>query len=92
MTPYGADGGVDYKAYETIFEAQRAAGVHGIIIAGSTGEYYAQSMPDRFEIAEFARKVIGNRLPMMVGTGSIRTENSVICAKHAARSGRSRFW
>lgn len=87
MTPYGADGLVDYKAYETILEAQIAAGVHGIIIAGSTGEYYAQSMQERFEIAEFARKVIGNRLPMMVGTGSIRTEDSVIYAKHAREIG-----
>lgn len=87
MTPYGADGAVDYKAYAEILEAQIAAGVHGIIIAGSTGEYYAQSMQERFEIAAFARKVIGNRLPMMVGTGSIRTEDSVTYAKHAREIG-----
>lgn len=87
MTPYGADGTVDYKAYAEILEAQIAAGVHGIIIAGSTGEYYVQSMQERFEIAEFARKVIGKRLPMMVGTGSIRTEDSVTYAKHAREIG-----
>lgn len=87
MTPYGTDGTVDYQAYAEILEAQIAAGVHGIIIAGSTGEYYAQTMQERFEIAAFAKKVIANRAPMMVGTGSIRTEDSVIYAKHAREIG-----
>ena len=32
-----------------------ASGVHGIINGGSTGEYYAQSMEERVEMARFAK-------------------------------------
>jgi 4-hydroxy-tetrahydrodipicolinate synthase len=41
-----------------------AAGVHGIINGGSTGEYYAQSMEERIDMASLARKVtIGPHCP-----------------------------
>ena len=36
-----------------------AAGVHGIIIAGSTGEYYAHTPQERFDVAAYAKQVIG---------------------------------
>ncbi len=64
-----------------------ASGVHGLINGGSTGEYYAQSLEERPEIASFARDVIGDRVPLIVGTVAIRLEDSVAMAEHAARIG-----
>jgi len=61
--------------------------VHGIIVAGSTGEYYAHTPQERFDLASFAKKVIGTRLPLIVGTGAIRTEDSVAYAKAARETG-----
>ncbi|WP_104493524.1 dihydrodipicolinate synthase family protein [Paracoccus denitrificans] len=87
MTPYNAQGEIDFDAYSEILEAQIAAKVHAIIVAGSTGEYYVQTQKERFEIAEHARKVVGNRLPLIVGTGAIRTEDSIEYAKHAREIG-----
>ena len=63
------------------------AKVHGIIVAGSTGEYYAQTQQERLELAEYAKEVIASRLPLIIGTGAIRTEDSVIYAKHAKEIG-----
>ena len=59
------------------------SGVHGIIIGGSTGEYYAHSPQERFDLAAYARGVIGTRLPLVVGTGAIRTEDLVAYARAA---------
>lgn len=59
------------------------AKVHGIIVGGSTGEYYAQTAQERFDLAAYAKDVIGTRLPLIVGTGATRTEDSIEYARAA---------
>ncbi|MDF2778011.1 MAG: dihydrodipicolinate synthase family protein [Enterobacteriaceae bacterium] len=83
ITPYAADGSIDFARFAEVLESLIEACVHGIIIGGSTGEYYAQSAEERMALVEHARKVIGNRLPLIVGTGATRTEDAVDYAKHA---------
>jgi len=83
ITPYAADDSIDFAAFANVLESLIEARVHGIIIGGSTGEYYAQSAEERLLLVEHARKVIGNRLPLVVGTGAIRTEDAVAFATHA---------
>jgi 4-hydroxy-tetrahydrodipicolinate synthase len=63
------------------------AGVHGLIIAGTTGEYYAQSSDERVEMMSIAHEIIAGRRPMIVGTGAIRTEDSILYAKAAKKAG-----
>jgi 4-hydroxy-tetrahydrodipicolinate synthase len=83
ITPHATDGEIDRKAFAEVLESLIEAGVHGIIIGGSTGEYYAHSMQERIDLAAYAREVIGTRLPLIVGTGAIRTEDSVAYAEAA---------
>ena len=87
ITPLAANGEIDRKAFAEVLESLIAAGVHGIIIAGSTGEYYAHTPQERFDLAAHAKEVIGSRLPLIVGTGAIRTEDSVAYAKAARQIG-----
>ena len=87
ITPLDADGAIDRKAYAEVLESLIAGGVHGIIIAGSTGEYYAHTTQERTDLAAYAKQVIGSRLPLIVGTGAIRTEDSVAYAEHAREIG-----
>jgi 4-hydroxy-tetrahydrodipicolinate synthase len=54
-----------------------------VIIGGSTGEYYAHTAQERFELAAQAKDVLNGRLPLIVGTGAIRTEDSVAYAAAA---------
>jgi 4-hydroxy-tetrahydrodipicolinate synthase len=83
ITPHAADGAIDRNAFADVLEWLVAAGVHGIIIGGSTGEYYAHTMEERIGSATFAKEVIGTRVPLIVGTGAIRTEDSVAYAMAA---------
>lgn len=83
ITPYAADGSIDFAAFASVLESLIEAKVHGIVIGGSTGEYYAQSVDERLKLVEYAREVIGNRSQLIVGTGSIRTEDAVSFATHA---------
>ena len=87
ITPHRADGSIDRDAFAAMVDYLIGAGVHGLINGGSTGEYYAQSMDERVEMASLAKEVIGDRVPLVVGTVAIRLEDSIRMAEHAARIG-----
>jgi len=87
VTPLGPDGQIDRKAFAAVLEYLIEAKVHGIIVGGSTGEYYAQSAQERYDLGAYAKEVIGTRLPLVIGTGAIRTEDSVDYAKAAKEIG-----
>ena len=87
ITPHREDGSIDRDAFAAHLEYLIASGVHGIINGGSTGEYYAQSMQERLEMATLARDVTKGRTHLMVGTVAIRLEDSITMAEHAAKIG-----
>lgn len=83
ITPLTTEGEIDKTAFAEVLEYLIEAGVHGIIIAGSTGEYYAHTTQERLELAARAKEVIGTRTQLIIGTGAVRTEESVEYAKLA---------
>ncbi|NGM46251.1 dihydrodipicolinate synthase family protein [Rhodobacter sp. SGA-6-6] len=87
ITPHREDGSIDRDAFAAMIDHLIGAGVHGLINGGSTGEYYAQSMEERVEMAAFAKEVIGDRVPLIVGTVAIRLEDSLRMAEHAGKIG-----
>ena len=87
ITPHRDDGAIDRDGFAAMIEYLIASGVHGLINGGSTGEYYAQSMDERLEMASLAREIIGGRVPLIVGTVAIRLEDSLRMAEHAAKIG-----
>jgi len=87
ITPHREDGSIDRDGFAAMVDYLVGAGVHGIICGGSTGEYYAQSMEEQIEMASLAKDVIGDRIPLVVGTVAIRLADSIRKAECAARIG-----
>ncbi len=87
VTPYHDDFSVNEQALAETVELLIGAGVHGIIVAGTTGEYYAQTFDERVWLMQHVHKLIKGRVPMIAGTGDIRTENSIEYAKAARKLG-----
>ena len=87
ITPYRDDFSIDYDRLAEIVDFLIETGVHGIISAGTTGEYYAQSMQERFDLMKFIKQQIKGRTSYIVGTGAIRTEDSLEYARGAAEVG-----
>lgn len=84
VTPYRDDYTIDRDRFADITEYLIAAGVHGVVLAGTTGEYYAQTPEERVSLMRLGKDVIGGRVPLIVGTGAIRTEESIAYAAQAA--------
>jgi 4-hydroxy-tetrahydrodipicolinate synthase len=66
ITPYRQDYAIDYERLAEVVDFLLAAGVHGIISAGTTGEYYAQSMRS---VSRTSRTCMSQLLPTTVTTG-----------------------
>jgi 4-hydroxy-tetrahydrodipicolinate synthase len=87
VTPYFDDHSIDRDRFAEVAERLIAAGVNGIVVAGTTGEYYAQTVDERVELMKLAGEVIKDRVAMIVGTGAMRTEESITYAEHAKAAG-----
>jgi len=87
VTPYTSDHAVDRDRFADVVEHLVGAGVHGIIVAGTTGEYYAQTAEERVALMRLAKDAIRERVPLIVGTGAMRTEDSIAYAEAAKEAG-----
>ena len=83
VAPFFDDFTLNHDAMQQTVDMLVNAGVHGIIVAGTTGEYYAMSMKERVYMMGLAKDMIAGRVPMIIGTGAIRTEDSVEYARQA---------
>ena len=57
VTPYDDDLNIDFKCFEKVLEHLFINKVNGIIVGGTTGEYYAQSIDERMRLLKFAKEV-----------------------------------
>ena len=87
ITPHRGDFSIDEDGFASVIEHLIDAGVHGIVIAGTTGEYYAQSMAERKHMLSLGVEIINGRVPAIGGTGAMRTEDSIELAKAARSAG-----
>ena len=87
VTPFKDDFSINEGRLEDVIEYLISSGVHGLVLAGTTGEYYAQTFDERLHMMTRFRDIIGGRVPLVVGTGAMRTEDSVAYAKAAADNG-----
>ena len=83
VTPLNADGSFNQGGLADQVEHLITAGVHGIISGGSTGENYAQTVDERLALARFSKEQIKGRVPFIVGTGAMRTPDSIALATGA---------
>lgn len=83
VTPFNADRSVNYDALADVVENLIDKGVNGLISGGSTGENYTQTVAERIEIARFTGQQAKGRVPLIMGTGSMLTADSVALATAA---------
>ncbi|RLK10876.1 dihydrodipicolinate synthase family protein [Ruegeria conchae] len=83
VTPYAADGSVNWDALAEVIDYLVEQGVHGLISGGSTGENYAQTVEERLQLAQFTHEQLKGRVPLVVGTGAMLTGDSVALASGA---------
>jgi 4-hydroxy-tetrahydrodipicolinate synthase len=87
VTPFRDDETIDETAYEAVLERQLAAGVTGIVVGGTTGEYYAMSIEERRDQLTVAASIIGDRAQLVAGCNTGATRDVIALARHARELG-----
>lgn len=87
-TPF-TDGGeeVDEQRLRDLTERTVVAGAHGLVPAGSTGEFAAMSGEERRRVAEVVIDQAAGRVPVVPGVGAMTTREAISLARHAEASG-----
>src|SRR6056300_1565747 len=84
ITPFNKDFSINEKAYAILIDKIIAEGVHGIVLAGSTGENYSQTLDERIHLINLTANLINKRVKLIIGTGGVlRIEDSIILGKKA---------
>ena len=87
VTPFRADESVDLDAFAFNVRAHMAAGLDGVLVAGSTGEAALLSDDERRTLTEVARNDVPRERTLLVGTGAESTRHCVARCRVAASSG-----
>jgi 4-hydroxy-tetrahydrodipicolinate synthase len=86
ITPF-ADGAVDYAALERLVETQIAAGIHGLVPCGSTGESATLTHAEHADVVRAVVEVTRGRVPVIAGTGSNATAEAITLTRAAEAAG-----
>jgi 4-hydroxy-tetrahydrodipicolinate synthase len=86
-TPMAENGALDYESTFRLIDHVIGGGVHGIILLGSTGEFFSLSEAERKEFGKCAIGHIGGRVPVGICPGLSGTETTIDLAVHAERCG-----
>jgi 4-hydroxy-tetrahydrodipicolinate synthase len=87
VTPFDERGEIRFEDFETIIRRFLAIGVDGLCIAGDNGESWTLSVEERRSLLACARKIAGDRAPLILGASASTTRQSIKYAEAAADAG-----
>lgn len=87
ITPFNADGSVNYEELGRIIDDQIANSTDAIVICGTTGEASTMTDEEHIECIKYAVKHTDGRVPVIAGTGSNDTKYAVELSKEAESAG-----
>jgi len=86
-TPFDADNHIDYEALERLIEFHVSEGSNGLVIAGTTGEAATLEMSEHTELIGKAVDIADGRLPIIAGTGSNSTAQTIKLSRNVGNYG-----
>ncbi len=87
ITPFQADGSVDFEAYGRIIDWQIESGIDALVSCGTSGENPTLSDEEHQEVLRFAVERTAKRVPLIAGTGSNDTRHAIEMTKFACSIG-----
>lgn len=86
VTPFGGNNRVDYASLKRLIDFHVEQGSDGLVIAGTSGESPTLKRSEHIELIGRAVEIAGGRIPIVAGTGSNSTYQSIELSKAVADS------
>jgi len=77
VTPFDKHDRIDYDALRRLIEFHIGEGTNGLVIAGTTGESATLDQGEHAELIRRAAAMVAGRIPVIAGTGSNSTRQTV---------------
>ena len=87
VTPFAADGAVDYASAKRLALALLDSGSEGVVVAGTTGESATLNRAEKLRLFEEIKQAVGERGAVIANTGTNDTAGSVELTRDAERTG-----
>jgi len=87
VTPFTEDGALDTGTLHALISQYADRGMHGVLVNGTCGEWFSQSVEERHTVAEVTAAAADGRMRVLVGCTSNTPENVAVLASHALRHG-----
>jgi len=87
VTPFRTDFSIDYDAWGEVIDWQVENGTHGIIVGGSTGEFFSLTQEERIEQYVFAKKRAAGHIPVIAGINDLLVDRCYELAAAARDAG-----
>ncbi len=87
VTPFKADGSVDYKKASELAQYLADNGSDGLVVHGTTGESPTLTHEEEYELYRIVKKAVGGKVKIIAGTGSNSTATSIKSTKEAEKIG-----
>lgn len=81
------DGNVDEVAFKRLLERQIAAGVHGVVPMGTTGESATLHLDEHKRVVEQCVEIAAGRIRVIAGAGSSATDKAIELTRFAKTVG-----
>jgi len=89
VTPMNGDGSIDWAGLERLIEHHVDQGTDAIVSVGTTGESATLDHGEHAEVIGRTVKAVAGRIPVIGGTGSNSTEESIALTRTAQQAGVS---
>jgi len=87
VTPFSDDNRIEFDTLKVVLESLIEQQVHGLIIGGTTGEYYALTRQERKQVFDLVAEQVKGRIPIMAGINATTTEESLELGLYAKSVG-----
>ena len=91
VTPFKADGAVDYDKFRELASFLVDHGSDGLVVCGTTGESPTLSDEEKVELWRAAVDAVGDRATVVAGTGTYDTAHSIHLTEAAHEAGVDGF-
>jgi len=86
-TPFAADGSYDADAHRALMDWYIGEGLHGVLVNGTTGEWFAQTPEERKLVAQTVIEHVAGRIPVVVGCTAYTAREASEYARAAVAAG-----
>ena len=87
VTPFAENGNLMLDRFEQVVAWHLEQGADGICVAGDNGESWSLTPDERRGLAEAAVRIVGGRVPVLMGASAPMARQTIALAEIAANAG-----